>query len=85
MNNKTLANYATHALLNQTLLEVVHFDGKEPFGFPLPVKKNQLSPDGTLMQYYRPLEVLEYVHACLGGEIASRQAKKRISEKKGEA
>ena len=68
-----LANRATFALLGQDYLQITHPSNKKPEGFPLPVKKNQPSGDGTLTQDYRPIAVLEYVHDVLSAEVVANR------------
>jgi len=57
-NLHALAQQALQHLLAGTPMTITHV---RPVGFPLPVKRMPDNPDGTVMQSYRPIAVLEYV------------------------
>ena len=73
----TLARQATEALLEQKMLTVRHEAGWKREGFPLPVKRMPASHDGSVVQDYRPMAILEYVQELLSGELAARRARDR--------
>lgn len=81
MDLRMLAKSACAALLNQTVVEVHHLPGWKRDGFPLPIKREKPSHDGSVIQSYRPMAILEYVNDSLSGELASRLAKRRHAEK----
>lgn len=69
-----LAYQAVVALLAQEPVTVVHAEGWERKGFPLPIKRTQ--PDqGVITQDYRPLAILEYVDEMLSGNIKPKKIK----------
>lgn len=72
-----LARDAAEALLEQKALTVRHEPGWERDGFPLPMKRMPALHDGSVVQDYRPIAVLEYVHEVLSGELAARKARDR--------
>jgi hypothetical protein len=72
-----LARGATEALLEQKALTVHHKAGWERDGFPLPIKRMPPLSDGSVVQDYRPLAVLEYVQEVLSVEISARKARDR--------
>ncbi len=77
---------ALHGLIYQTLVEITHEAGwVREQGFPLPVKKQQANPDGTLTQQYRPMAIFEWIQETLSGEIAARKTRDRLALKKEEA
>ncbi len=77
----TLARKATEAMLEQKALTVRHEPGWERDGFPLPMKRRPALHDGSVVQDYRPMAVLEYVQEVLSGEIAARRARDRKATK----
>lgn len=70
MTHTELAHRAVECLLEQAPVEVTHAANWERGGFPLPMKKMPVSPDGTQTQHYRPLAILEYVHEKLSAKAA---------------
>lgn len=79
---QTLARQATDALLAQQPVTVRHEPGWSRNGFPLPIKRNKTpGQDGSIVQQYRPLAILEYVDEVLSGALASRLAKGRAKER----
>lgn len=79
-----LAGRATEHMLSQQPMPITHAAGWERNGLPLPIKRAKPSEDGTTTQYYRPLEILQYVNEVLSGEVAARRVRDRKAEK-GEA
>jgi hypothetical protein len=79
-----LARRATEALLLQQPVSVFHDVGWERDGFPLPIKREQPLPDGSVMQLYRPMAVLEYVQEALSGEIAAKRMRDRKAAEKSQ-
>ena len=74
-----LARGATEALLAQKPFTVVREAGAAREGFPLPIKRMPAQPDGSVVQDYRPLAVLEYVQDYLSGELQGRLMRERRS------
>lgn len=72
-----LALNAVEALIEQKALTVRHWPGWIRDGFPLPIKRMPPLADGSVVQEYRPLAVLEYVQDVLSGELAGRRARDR--------
>lgn len=77
----SLARSATDALLAQRPVTVHHEPGWERDGFPLPIKRMPALPSGFVVQDYRPLAILEYVHESLSGELAARRARDKRTNK----
>lgn len=76
-NVEYLAKLATGHLVAQTALPMTWPDGKPYPGFPLPIKRNGATEDGSVTQDYRPIAVLEFCHDFFSGDLAKRQAAKR--------
>ena len=76
-----MAREATHNLLSQKPMPITHEAGWERNGLPLPIKRMQPSDDGTTTQHYQPMQILQYVHEVLSGEMNARRAKDRKAEK----
>ena len=76
-----LAQRATHYLLAQQPISITHAAGWERNGLPLPIKRMKPNDDGTTTQYYRPMEILQYVHEVLSGEMAARRMRDRKAQK----
>lgn len=72
-----LARQATEAMLEQKALTVHHAPGWKRDGFPLPIKRMPPLADGSVVQDYRPMAILEYVQEVLSGELAARRAHDR--------
>jgi hypothetical protein len=81
MNIQELATLATQQLLIQSSVVVVHSEGWERNGFPLPIKRVAPDSNGTTTQEYRPMAILEYVQEVLSGEVAKRRIRDRKAEK----
>ena len=73
----SLARKATEAMLEQKALTVRHEPGWGRDGFPLPIKRMPPLTDGSVVQDYRPMAILEYVQEVLSGELAARRARDR--------
>ncbi len=81
MSVQMLAQQACAALIAQEPVEIRHEPGWVREGFPLPMKRVAPDASGVVVQQYRPLAVLEYVHEVLSGELAARRAKIRAAAK----
>lgn len=78
---QNLGRRAIEALLQQKPLTIAHEPGWLRDGFPLPIKRNKTpNENGTIVQEYRPLAILEYVEDVLSGGLGARR--QRAAEKK---
>lgn len=78
---KELAQQALDCLLEQRPVVITHPAGwKRDNGFPLPIKKEKPSEDGTTTQTYRPVAIFEWIHERLSLEAAAQRAKDRAAE-----
>ncbi len=83
---QNLGRRAIEALLQQKPLTIAHEPGWLRDGFPLPIKRNKTpNENGTIVQDYRPLAVLEYVDDVLSGALKARQQQQRAAQKKKES
>ena len=58
-----LAFQATDCLLNKHPVTVTHSAGwQRPANWPLPIKREAPSADGSVTQNYRPIAVLEWIN-----------------------
>ena len=81
LNPELLATAAVTCLLAQVPVTLVLRPNYTRDGLPLPLKKQAPAEDGTTTQQYRPVEILQYCHDVLSGELAARTAKTRKAQK----
>lgn len=78
-----LANSALSHLLKNTPMPITLRDGKQPKGFPLPIKR--VRGEGDITQEYRPLAILDYVQDVVNAEALAHEAEEKAKAEDQEA